>query len=384
MKPSLIVAGLLSFSLISCESPNKSKTDEVDWSSQMRAMSESVQGLFPFVFASQFDVKKDKTKLVERLKVFKEQTNYLPSHIGEEIMGKDPIVRYSVNQLRSSVSQALDAVESGHIDYAQDVLKSAMGTCFSCHTAQQIGPTDLNAKSWMSNSLKLNETERADYFIATRQYDKAIGILESTLKTKKDFYESPYELSNAIRRYLAIEVRVKEDPKTAAATLQAFLDNKELPYYLKQETKQWMAALNTWMNEKSNKQSVEFARQLVSRADKKMSLNSGQGGLVEYLRASNILHKSLLSKASDKDKAEIYLLLGDVYEKLSDLGVWSLADAYYVACIETYPNTKNAEICYNHLERDIVMGFSGSAGIMVPVTERERLSRLRKKALRKN
>lgn len=384
MKNRIICLVLASLFIVSCEGVGKKSEQPQDWSSKMRSLSQSIQGLFPFVFSNNIvQVKEHKKELVERLKVFKEQTAYLPSHIGEEIMGKDPIVRYSVNKLRSASDQALEAVETGHYSYAQGVLKSSLSACFNCHTAQQIGPEDLPAKSWMSSSLTVSPSERADYFIATRQFDKAVAVLEEILSKKQSFYESPYELANAIHRYLALEVRIKKDPKKAIDTLTAFIENKNLPYYLKEESKQWIRSLKDWQREGVKEVSnVNAAKALVKKGDRLVSLNSGQGGLIEFLRASTILHSSLKQQISAAEKANRYHLLGQVYERLADLGVWNLSDAYYVACIDSSPKTKLAENCYSLLERDVIMGFSGSAGIMVPIQERERLAELKKKAFR--
>lgn len=367
----------LSLSLFACENANKTKSSQpASWSTQMQSLSASVQNLIPFVFSfNNFKPEDHKDELIEYITVFNEKATYLPSHVGEEVMGKDPIVRFSVNNLRSSTAQALSAVKSGHYSYARGVLKESLSTCFNCHTAQQIGPENLGAKNWMTTTPS-NTAEKADYYIATRQYDNALKLLEQTLTKKSQFYESPYELSSALKRYLAIQVRVKKDSKKTLEVLNNFLKGSDIPFYLRNEANAWITALKQW--NKKDVVSYNVAKRLVKNAEAKTQLDSGQGGLVEYLRASTIFHELLKSSLQPKRKADIYYELAKIYENLSDLGVWDLSEAYYIGCIETLPGSNLAKKCYSDLERSIVIGFSGSAGIMVPVQEREKLNKMKK------
>lgn len=388
---SLTIIILILLGLFGCDSVKK-KTDSettnvpASWIGGMQDMAESVKRLSPFVFSrSGFTAQKNKKAITQLISSFHKQAAYLPTHVGEEMLGKDPIVRYSVAKLKDDTAHALHAFKEGHHEYARGVLRSSLGTCFNCHTTQQFGPEFGGEKPWLISSLQLSPTEQADYYVATRQYDRAIAVLETVLTSESDFYENPYEQSGALRKYLAIEVRVRKEPKRAAKTIERFLEQKTVPYYLAQDARSWLEALVSWSNEKNTAgRALETqAKILIQKARKATNSLSDQSGLVEYLRASTLLHEATQQTKIPKKLAELYLLLGRTYDVLVDLGVWDLPEIYYLGCIQTLPNSPTAEVCYRYLERAVVAGYSGSAGIMVPADERERLKELRKQAFRK-
>lgn len=379
---------LVLVTLLGCQSNKKQSfkaADESSWSGSMQGMAESVKSLAPFVFSrSHFENEKNKKSILRLIEKFHQQAAHLPSHVGEEMLGKDPIVRYSVSKLKDETAQALIAFKEGQHEYARSVLRNSLSTCFNCHTTKQFGPEFTGDKVWLASSLRLSPTEQAGYYVATRQYDHAIQVLETILTSDEDFYESPYEQSGALRKYLAIEVRVRKDPKRAAQTLEKFLAQKKVPHYLAQDTEVWLSSLRNWMPEKKSSKSAEAqALALIKQARQKTTSLSDQSGLVEYLRASSLLHEATQQTKDPKRLAKQYLLLGGTYDVLSDLGVWDLPEIYFSGCIHTLPNSSTAEACYRYLERGVVAGYSGSAGIMVPIDERLRLKKLREKAFRK-
>jgi hypothetical protein len=74
--------------------------------------------------------------------------------------------------------------------------------------------------------------------------------------------------------------------------------------------------------------------------------------------------------------AEGLFLIGMSYDVLQDLGLWSLHQMYYQACIEKQPHSKLARRCYERYKDSIVFGYSGSSGIHIPPAVQLDLSRL--------
>ena len=102
--------------------------------------------------------------------------------------------------------------------------------------------------------------------------------------------------------------------------------------------------------------------------------------MIEHLRATSLLHEALKKTTSDRQRSNIYYSLGTSYDVLTELGLWDLPDVYFEACIRSWPQSKTARKCYRSFERNIILGFSGSAGIFIPKDERARLAELKQLA----
>jgi hypothetical protein len=87
---------------------------------------------------------------------------------------------------------------------------------------------------------------------------------------------------------------------------------------------------------------------------------------IEYLRASAVLHDVLRSESQPERQSKALLLSGRCYEVLSDIGLWSLHEMYYEACIRNTPHSNIAKQCYLRYENSVFSGYAGSGGVDVP------------------
>ena len=115
----------------------------------------------------------------------------------------------------------------------------------------------------------------------------------------------------------------------------------------------------------------------MTRSEKLQDEVSYQAGFVENLIASNLLHELISQSKNATQKAKYYHQLGEIYESLIDLGFWSLPESYYEACVKEVPKTAMAKKCFRDYERNILMGFSGSAGVFIPEDEQQKIKELR-------
>jgi hypothetical protein len=349
------------------------------WAAGMRGMADSLQRLMPFVFSRQeFSDPKNKSEIHDRIAQFAAGVAEVPKHAGEKMLGKDPMVQFSIARLKSNSRQALQAFDEGHFEFSRSVLRENMGLCFNCHSSQQFGPEDnFSKESLGATNFRIYPSERVDYYVATRQFDKATELLETVLKSPASV-DDPHEQLDSLRKYLSLEVRVKEDPRRAISVVQTFLTQKDLPYFIAADAQVWLKSLKEWQHEKKSKASgLTRAQNLMHAARTRQSDGSMQSGFIDFLRASNLLHEGLRSLKDGKDKAKYYEMLGQSYEALSDVGIWDLPEYYYEACVRSAPKTDEAKRCYKDLEKSIVLGFSGSAGVFIPKDERDRLNELK-------
>lgn len=350
------------------------------WSQRMNDMGQDLDMLLPYVYSQQeFIDPANKSKIKEMITEFSQHVETVPQHIGETLMGKDPIVGFAVGRLRSNTHQALTAFADGHYDFSRSVLRENLGICFSCHTSTQLGPQKSGSNLVLKSSFRMSPNERAEYYVATRQFDKATDVLSGVVRTPSQTLNNPHDQVEALRLYLSLQVRVKKEPAEAASLLDQFLDNKGLPYFVATDAEAWQKSLREWIRERStsDKNPLDAAKRILNKARQQQSSEGYQSAYVDYLRASAHLHEALRQASDKKNQAQIYYMLGDSYESLANTGTWELPEVYYEACIRTLPNTVGAQKCYKAYERSIVLGYSGSAGIFVPKEERERLKELK-------
>jgi hypothetical protein len=381
----ILSLALLAMALIHCTTVNTSSQNSPsgnrDWSSGMQGLAKNLEKLAPYIFSrEEFNDPKNRELVGGMIADLAQGAQRVPEHTGEALMGKDPILRYSLARLKSSTNEALKTFHEGQTEYSRNILRATTGLCFNCHSTQNIGPRYVLADNSQNWKLRISPAERADYYVATRQFDKATDALENVVRSPAELLENPQEQLGALKKYLFIQVRVKKDPGPAILVLDRYLSWNHLPYFMALDAQSWMDSLRSWQQDEYHRRNdapLDQAKRLLKKADQKR-LVTYDSGFVDYLRASQVLHESLRATQDPITQAQIYGFLGNSYENLSDLGTWDLPEVYYEACVRIHPKSDQSKKCYRDFERVVIMGFSGSAGTFVPAEERELLTELRK------
>lgn len=383
----IIVCLAMSIALVQCSSGEKATSDggnqtpkvNNSWAGRMKGMAGGLQRLMPYVFSRQeFGDINNKGSVQKLITEFETSVALVPQHAGEDMLGQDPLIKFAMVRLKSNTSHALKAFNEGHLEFSRNILRENLGLCFSCHTTTQLGPEDNFTTKKLSTDFRMQPSEKAEYYVATRQFDRAIDVLSDVLRSPGSLMDDPHEQVAALRKYLSLEVRVKKDPSTAASLLQNFLNNKNLPYFISTDGESWLKSLLDWQKEpKSRTGSFDKAQALLRKGKFKQSNQGYQSAYVDYLRASSLLHDGLRETKDKVVQAKIYHLLGQSYETLSETGTWDLPEFYFEACVRSAPKTPIAQQCFKDFERSMVLGFSGSAGIFIPKEERIRMSELK-------
>jgi hypothetical protein len=283
--------------------------------------------------------------------------------------------------LKNDLNRAAYSFEIGQLEYSRSVAKASLTHCFRCHSVTQQG----SSAAWdldQIHSLNLAPLERADLLVATRKYDKAVTYMESLLNSPEFQQKYAFDFESLLRRYLALTIRVKTDPKRAIGELDKILQRSDIPHYIAEQAEGWRKSLKLWAKERPAK--VKTAKELFVQVNRRFAkayalqrYEKDHAGDVEYLRATALLHDGLKLLKSPEDEAHALYLLGRSYEVLDELGSWNLHESYYEACILKEPRSAMAKKCYNRLEASLYMGYSGSSGTHLPPEEQERLKRLK-------
>lgn len=297
---------------------------------------------------------------------------------------KKPDLKAMARVFSDYMTSAESNFKSGYRDYARAQVRAATGFCMACHTRSQgmqpfAGGEELIAKA------RLTDAQKAEYFAATRQYDKALEYYERAVTSGASDEMGLRDLTQAVRAYLSIAVRVKQDPALADAFLQKVAKVRSAADFFGGDLGKWRKDLAQWKAEKKSAAVkpgalMAQARRLVASARKSQEYPADHSADILYLRATNALHGAMEAEPRGKFKAEAFHLLGISYGALNDPLLWDLGSLYLEACVREVPHTPLARKCFRRFSDDIYQGYSGSGGVNVPSDQLQRLAELRKLA----
>lgn len=369
-----------------CESkPKNSDTDsKANWAGKMQGLAVEVQELIPFLYSRQeFFNPQNANKIRAGLKKFAQQSHNITPQMGQSYFGSDPMAAYSLKSLQGDLSRAEEAFSMGQTEYARGVAKAATTHCFRCHSLIKEG----NQASWdvtQFNNVSLKPLERVDLLVAARRYEEAFKFMEPLLTDTSYVQNYPFDFEAALRKYLSLMIRMENGPQRPLKELDRILKMKGIPYYVAEQARAWKSSLMEWSKDnqsKGKKDLLKEARARIAKAAEVQQFAKDHAGDIEYLRATTLLHEYLRTASDTAKMADAYFLLGQAYEVLDELGDWNLHEVYYESCIKKAPRTQLSKRCYGRLEASIFMGFSGSSGVHIPASERDRLVKLKELTL---
>ncbi len=374
----------LCLATFACQAPTQQAINvNNEWSQKMREMATSVNALLPYVYdKAKFENKENLPLVASYIRIFEKNVRNLPIEKGKKSLGADPLMRFSLKRLKGDLSAASEGYSARQFDYSRSVLKSTINHCFNCHTRNDKG---VKYSFWNMNvrDLDIPINEKAELFIATRQYEKAAMLLKQGLKSQLDsYYKTPYLREKTIKQLLIVLVRAENDPQKALVDLDEVLKSHEVPAYLMQYVETWKTSLKYWAKNKKDTRGFRpnMARvlRLNARAQKIVKTQPVDAAFVEYLQMSSRLHKMLIDVKSDSQKQKVFYYLGLSYQALKDSGFWELPEVYFEACVRAKKKTKLSKSCFQQYKAELLMGFTGSAGTFLPSPERKKLNELKK------
>ncbi|MCB0356335.1 MAG: hypothetical protein KDD40_04970, partial [Bdellovibrionales bacterium] len=368
------------FLTIACTSSN-TKQPNGSWPDNMQRLAKSLTDLLPFVYnKDKFEDPANKAEIKNRMEKFLNASHKIPEKRANEILGKDPLVNMSIENLEREIASAISSYDRGNYRYSRHLLQHSLNYCFACHTRNQIGP---KYDYWDLKNIDtgdMNVIQKSRIMVATRQFDKAKEILKSHLLTGLNSSENPYFKEQAIKQYLSIVVKAENSPEDGYKFVNELMGKVQLPVYLSRNVESWEDSFMEWIAEKKKKSGKSKFKQAVNLIESSDVVHTGADSdskYVDYLRASTMLHEELAKPLNKKMRAEVHYYLGVVYSLLSDSGFWELPDVYFENCIRELPKSKIAKTCFTRYEQDIIVGYSGSAGTFIPSDERKKLEELK-------
>ncbi|MBI3541993.1 MAG: hypothetical protein HY075_01780, partial [Deltaproteobacteria bacterium] len=267
--------------------------------------------------------------------------------------------------------------------FVRNRIRTMAGFCLSCHT--RVGTTQSFADA--DNKIEasaLSEFQRAEFYAATRQFDRAIKAFDEFISRTPNGEFGYIELGRAVREALSLTIRVKQDPKATAALLEKLGAREDLPDFFHRYVAEWKSDVAKWKSEKKGPKDLTpgelmaKAQALIADAEKRQLFQVDPAGDVNFLRATSYLHEALQRDPKGKFRGEALYSLGVCYDSLQDPLLWALDSLYFEACVREFPHSEPAKKCYKRYASKLYFGYSGSGGTFIPEDELKKLGELRK------
>lgn len=381
----IVIAAVLTATLaLGCaqkETPEQKKKDLSSWKVKMAQLSQSLASLMPMVSnPERFNDPENKADIQKEILRFSKLSHSITVNKKPEA---DPSLDFVSRKFEADMNEAYAQMEKGNNNYARYLVSNTTNYCISCHTRTDSGRTDLNFSASVDMS-QFKPLEKAQVYMAVRDFDKALDAFDQATNAK-DATMKPQTLELAAEKSLAIAVRVKKDPSLADEMVSRILDSKTAPVFLKLKARNWKSSIKRWKAEEKRKPKNMSPERMLKTANNLMtrgwrleseSMNS-RAGLVEFLRASSILHELLSDKKNYSVYGEALYTAGLAAESLRQINLWTLHEAYYESCIRFSPYTNLAKRCYLRLEALQLSAYSAYDGASIPAHIREHLLELR-------
>jgi len=316
------------------------------------------------------------TRLKTGITALQQVSHALSAMPGTALPDADPTIGIVMGELVRSV----DDVDHSRPDRLPQTALSLASTCIACHTRTKAPSVDAGLAAVDS---ALDPDVRADIFAATRRFDDARRAYRQVVFDEGFAAKEPWRWERAVRRGLALEVRVQSDPKAASALASQVLATPTAEA-LWPAADAWQRDLQAWRHERVDDADRGFVRaaRLMNLAIEQRRPGGDASAEILFLRASAALHQALSSSTtlSPAEWAQALAWLGIAYENLTDLDVWGLFLFYDAACVEALPHTPLARSCFARYERATLELFSGNSGAPLPAAMKQKLEALRRKA----
>jgi hypothetical protein len=345
------------------------------WQATMRQIFQALTAVFPVSLTTeQFQDPAQRHVILEALRALSGNAERLAAH-GQEA---PPYLDFLRRSLAREAQIILQRYEQGQYQAAQFGLHYLTEHCFACHSKLPsarrfaLGQRFLEEAPLASLPLK----ERARLAVATRQFHTALALYETMFRSPT-MAAQDLGLMGAFEDYLKLVLRVDDDPMRAFLTLETFRQRPDVPYYLAEYMTSWREALQELRSIAAPEETLAYARTLIREGQLRNRFPADRRGLVHFVVASSLLHRSVDANATGGPSlAEAYYLLG-VTEAYISRSLWiSETEFFLETAIRLAPQSVYARKAYAFLEEYLLTGYTGSSGLHLPEDVRIHLAEL--------
>lgn len=266
-----------------------------------------------------------------------------------------PFFRVMTEILPEHLQELQNSFREGHKDYARSMLLSTLDGCSSCHSQM----SSKFAKLWHFETADLQGTkfDKAEFLFAIRQYDDALALYRDVVSDFRPTTAEPIssDVLESLKKKQSIFIRVKNDLPSAKSEIDHDSNNKNLPEPVMMSLvdssftiKQLIRMKKPDVLKSSSRDMEEFAARTLNKA-------VGIGWLQKNNTVAQMYVESVLYDFVQNNSAEhigpgIYYWLAKCEKKTSTNFYFPIAEFYLKECIDRYPLSYEAKLCFNELE----------------------------------
>ncbi len=338
--------------------------------------------LLPLVLdKASFEKKENRRKITAHIEKLKTLSSNMVTAT-DKFKDGDPSVRFISERFSEDMEYALDMWKQGDREVPRRLLRNVTDYCISCHTRTAKG-AHFNDE-FMPKALKSMPTvRRAEYLAATRQFSAAMKEFEKASGDIVFSKNDPTGWAQAVRKLLAITVRVEQSPSLTLEMLSRLQDDpRGIPDLLQAEVSQWRKSAKAWSEERglvgpSTDQKITEIERLFNEGKKHDELVRS-GGLVSYLRASTMIHEMLSTEKKSPRIQELYWLAGRAASELKEINFWTMQDIYFESCVRASGDKSLGKRCLDAFEESVVASYGSGSKSNLPEFMRRRIDVLKK------
>jgi tetratricopeptide (TPR) repeat protein len=351
--------------------------------SVMRSNMQSLLNLQQYVASpAQFQAPENREEIQKNLDAMTGLKHVFPAKMAEQEPGLVAISSLFSEYLKD-VQASFKSGATGN--FTRERIRAMTGFCLSCHTRVGTDKTFEDVTKRIE-SAPLTQLEKAEFYAATRQWDKALKAFEEVAAKTPDGEMGLMDFSRSVRYMLSVSVRAKRDPQATLSVLDALAARKDIPEFFERYVKQWRTDVASWAKElkaaadATDSGLMTKARAMMKRGADAQIFPADPAGDINYLRATNYLHEALAKNPKTAFRGEALYMLGSAYDALQDPLLWALDELYFEACVREFPHSAISQKCYRRYAAKTYFGYSGSGGTFIPADELKKLRDLRKLA----
>ncbi len=298
---------------------------------------------------------------------------------------QDPAVEALAGLFGEHVERARGEFAVGHTEAARSRMRSITGLCFACHTRESVGK-DFDDVSKRVDGLGLAPLAKAEFFATTRQFDRAAAAWNTGLAAGPKNEAEWFEHAAAIRQYVAVLVRVKDDRPATIAVLTKQAARKDMPLFFQRTLQQWLVDAREWSADPfvaSTATAAELlakAKAIVDGSGAATRALSDEGRFVSMCRATGYLHAAMEKEPKAAWRGEALYLIGVASAATLDPLLWELDTLYLETCVREKPHSAIARQCADRMYDRAWFAWTGSGGTNIPSDVAQRLGELRQLA----
>lgn len=349
MKNKKIFFSIVLFSsLVAAQAPNTQQ--EVP--ATMVQFLDEIESLQPFMVSEKrFSASENQLNIQTRLNHLSE----ISTNLKHEQRLVSPFFKVMTEILPQHIEEMKDSFKAGDKEHARLMLNSTLDGCSSCHS--QVKNKNSHLWKFSADTIKGNTFEKAEFLFAVRQYDEAYPRYQKVIQDFKPTSIEPInqDVQDSLSKKLNILIRSKRDLTEAQNEIERDIGKPELPKPIKALLRSNLASVKELKKITVPNLTMAKSKEMEIFAAKTLGKSTNVGWMVDrnivpQLYVSGVLYEYVQLHSVSEIGPGIYYWLAKCEKKISKNYFFPIAEFYLKECIERYPLSLEAKLCFNELE----------------------------------